>query len=168
MRTRRMILCALFAALIAICGQIVLPIGVVPVNLALLAVLVCGALLPVRYALATVGVYIAMGAAGLPVFAGMIGGLGTLLGPTGGYILGYGLCAGLCAWLMARGVGRIPAMAAGTAACYLLGTGWLMLSAGLGLSQALLTGVLPFLLGDGLKILAASYLSKRLYLVVRA
>ena len=167
MRIRQMAECALFAALTAVCAQVVLPIGPVPVNLALLPILVCGALLPLGQAAATALVYIAMGAVGLPVFAGMTGGPGVLLGPTGGYLMGYVLCSIAAAWLIQRGVKRFPAMAAGVAVCYLAGTAWLMLSTGMGVSQALAAGVLPFLPGDILKIFAAEYLSRRLYLVVR-
>lgn len=167
MKTRRMTLCALFAALTAVCAQIVIPIGPVPVNLALLPILICGALLPLRPALAAVLVYIGMGAAGLPVFAGLTGGPGALLGPTGGYILGYALCVTVTAALMAKGVKRPVAMGIGVLACYVPGIGWMMLASGLTLPQTLLSGVLPFLPGDILKIFAASLLSKRLYLVVR-
>lgn len=162
-----MTLCALFAALTAICAQVVVPMGPVPVNLALLPVLVCGALLPPGQAVITVLVYLGMGAAGLPVFAGMTGGPGVLLGPTGGYLMGYVLCAAAVAWLVRRGVKRILAMAAGVAACYLPGTAWLMAAAGMDLPQAVLSGVAPFIPGDVLKLLFAAYLSKRLYLVVR-
>lgn len=167
MKTRRMILCALFAALTAICAQIVIPMGTVPMNLALLPILISGALLPVRYALAAALVYIGMGAAGLPVFAGMAGGPGILLGPTGGYILGYGLCTAVTALLISKGMKPPVAMTAGVLACYALGTAWLAVSAGLSLPQALLSGVIPFMMGDILKVFSASYLAKRLYLVVR-
>lgn len=162
-----MTLCALFAALTAVCAQIVIPIGPVPVNLALLPILICGALLPLRHALAAVLVYIGMGVAGLPVFAGLTGGPGALLGPTGGYILGYALCVAVTAALMAKDVKRPVAMGLGVLACYVPGIVWMMLASGLTLPQALLSGVLPFLPGDILKIFAASLLAKRLYLVVR-
>ena len=167
MKTRRMILCALFAALTAVSAQVVIPMGPVPVNLALLPLLICGALLPLRFALASVLVYIGMGGAGLPVFAGMAGGPGVLLGPTGGYIIGYVLCVAVTSLLMGKGVKRPVAMVVGVAACYALGTPWLMVSAGMSLPQALLSGVIPFILGDILKVFLASYLAKRLYLVVR-
>lgn len=167
MRIRQMTLCALFAALTAVCAQIVLPIGPVPVNLALLPVLVCGALLPAGQAAVTALVYLGMGAAGLPVFAGMTGGLGALLGPTGGYLMGYVLCAAVVAGLIHRGVKRPLAMAAGVAACYLPGVAWLMITTGMALPQALASGALSFLPGDILKLFAAEYLSRRLYLVVR-
>ena len=166
MKTRWMTLCALFAALTAAGAQLTIPVGAVPVNLALLPLLVCAALLPRRYALWSAAVYLGLGAAGLPVFAGMHGGLGTLLGPTGGYLAGYAACAGITSILIEKEMHRLLAMAAGVAACYGIGTAWLMISSGLNLSQAVVMGVAPFLLGDILKIIAADYLSKRLYLVV--
>lgn len=161
-KTQRMTLCALFAALTALCAQIALPIGPVPVNLGLLPLLAAALLLPAGYAVTTALVYLGMGAAGLPVFAGMAGGLGTLLGATGGYLLGYVLCTALVAWLTRRKVHPVLSMALGIAACYVPGTLWLMHTAHLSFSQALMTGTLPFIPGDGAKMVAAYALAKRL------
>ena len=85
------ILCALFAALIAVCSQIMIPMPFtpVPINLALLAVWVCGGVLGAKRGAITLIVYILLGAVGAPVFVGFNAGLGALAGPTGGYIIGY-------------------------------------------------------------------------------
>lgn len=163
MKIQQMTLCALFAALTALCAQIALPLGQVPVNLGLLPLLTCAALLPPRYAAITALLYIGMGALGLPVFAGMAGGLGVLIGPTGGYLLGYPVCAALTAVLIQRKIHPLAAMALGIASCYLLGTLWLMHVACLTLPQALLSGVLPFIPGDVIKALAAHSLALRLH-----
>lgn len=168
MKAKGMTLCALFAALIAVCAQVAIPAGPVPVNLALLPVLVCAALLPVRHAVATVLVYLLMGLAGLPVFARMTGGPGVLFGITGGYLLGYVLCAWCEAVLIRRGVKPCLAMLAGVLVCYGAGAAWLVLIGHVSLAHALLYGVLPFIPGDMLKVLAANHLAKRLYIVVRA
>lgn len=167
MKAKRLTLCALFAALTAVCAQVVIPVGTVPVSLALLPVLVCAALLPVRYAVASTLVYLLMGLIGLPVFARMMGGPGVLFGISGGYLLGYVLCAGITAELIRRGVRRWQAMAAGVLACYAIGTLRLAAMGHMSMWSALSYGVLPFIPGDILKIMAANYLAKRLYLVVR-
>ena len=167
MKVKRMTLCALFAALTAVCAQIVIPIGQVPASLALLPVLLCAALLPPRYAVTSAAVYLAMGLIGLPVFARMTGGPGVLWGPTGGFLVGYVACAGITALLRAKRLPLSLAMACGTAACYACGTLWLIVVAHMKPAQALLSGVVPFLAGDALKIAVAHILAQRLTIVMR-
>ena len=85
------LLCALFAALTAVCSQIMIPLPFtpVPINLALLAVFTCGGVLGAKRGALAILVYILLGAVGVPVFVGLGAGLGILAGPTGGYIVGY-------------------------------------------------------------------------------
>ena len=91
-------LAALFAAVLAAASWIALPLPFtpIPVNLGTLAVTLAGALLGCRYGTFSVLVYILLGAAGVPVFAGFTGGLGHIAGPTGGYIIGYLTSAFVC------------------------------------------------------------------------
>jgi len=83
-----------------------------------------------------------------------------LAGPTGGYLAGFVAAAYLAGWLTERGRGSVfsivTAMAAGMAAIYLFGTAGLMVFAGIGAITAIKMGVLPFILGDALKIAAAT------------
>lgn len=90
-KTTYMALCGLFAALMAICSFISIPLGFtpVPVNLATLGVFLAGGLLGKKYGTLSLTVYVVLGAVGVPVFAGFRGGLSVLVGPTGGYIFGY-------------------------------------------------------------------------------
>ena len=82
-------MCAIFTALVAVCSQITIPLPLIPINLALFAVYMAGALLgPWRGALSLV-VYLLLAAVGVPVMAGFRGGLGNLVGNTGGYVVGY-------------------------------------------------------------------------------
>ena len=164
--TRRLVFCALFTALIAICSQVQLPVGPVPVSLATLGVMLCGLLLGWRYGVLAVGAYILLGAVGVPVFAGFQGGAGRLLGPTGGYIIGYlfyALLAGLNIprW-QERFFGRCVLLLLGTAVCYGLGTAWFVHMSGRTLGESLSLCVIPFLPGDAAKIVLASYLTPRL------
>ena len=89
-----MVLCSLLAAMTGILSQIGIPIGEIPINLALFSVYLAGGLLGSYKGAVSMVVYIMMGAVGLPVFSNFRGGLSVLAGPTGGYILGY-LFAGI-------------------------------------------------------------------------
>ena len=165
--TLQLVLCALFAALTAVCAQITIPIGAVPISLSLLPVLLCGALLDTKYALLSMAVYMLLGLAGAPVFSNMSGGAAKLFGVTGGYIIGYLPCVALTAILIrkwGRGFGwQCLAMAIGVVACYAFGTVWFMVSRHVGLMAALTTCVMPFLPFDAIKIALAAFLSQRLY-----
>ena len=88
--TRDMVLCAVMAAVTAVCAQISIPMpSGVPVTLQTFAVPLTGYLLGMKYGLISVAVYILLGAAGVPVFTGFRGGIGTIAGPTGGFIVGF-------------------------------------------------------------------------------
>lgn len=165
-----MLLTALLAGLTAAMAllRIPLPWTPVPVTGQTLAVILAGALLGPRWGALSQAIYVAMGLAGLPVFAGGQAGLPAVLGPTGGYI--WGFPAG--AWVVGRllpprqapGWARafLASLAGGVGVVYLLGVPWLALEAGLGLKQALIAGAVPFLPGDLLKCLAASAILPRL------
>ena len=165
MQNKELTRIALFAALTALLAQIIIPLpGAVPISLGTLGVMLCGSLLPPRWAFTAQLCYLLLGTVGLPVFSGFGGGPGWLLGPTGGYLLAYPLMAlviGLLVWNRSILPLR-TAFLSGLLVCYLLGTGWLMLSTRCGLSHALAVGVLPFLLPDLLKALLAAALSKKI------
>jgi biotin transport system substrate-specific component len=151
---------SLFAALTAAGAFIAIPIPVSPVPIVLqnLFVLLAGVILGPRWGLASVGLYLFMGAVGFPVFAGGTGGFGRLFGPTGGYLLGY-LPAVWTAGVLSDRLGKsrtgdAMAMTAGALVVYAAGVPWLSLAAGMGWSKALAAGMLPFLIGDALKIAA--------------
>lgn len=119
---RQFCFCAVFTALCAVCAQIQIPLPMVPINLALFAVHLAGALLGAKRGVAAVAAYVMLGALGAPVFAGFAGGVQVIMGKTGGYLLGYLIAALLVGLLRARwGIGywRLCfAMALGTAGCY--------------------------------------------------
>ena len=81
---KKLTLCAMLAALTAVMSQLLIPIGPIPINLAMLSVFVAGGLLGSSAAALSQTVYVLMGAVGLPVFAMLTGGIGIVLGPTGG------------------------------------------------------------------------------------
>ena len=149
--TRSLVLCALMAALTAICSQIQIPLPMVPINLALFAVHLSGALL---------------GVIGVPVFAGFGSGPAVLFGKTGGYILGYILCALIVGALSHKFAFNFKtlflSMVLGVAVCYAFGTIWFMAVTGLNLATSMSYCVIPFLPGDAVKILLAAFLALRL------
>ncbi|HWH36854.1 MAG TPA: biotin transporter BioY [Candidatus Limnocylindrales bacterium] len=148
----------------------------VPVSLQTFGVLIGGALLGFKRALAAVGLYIALGAIGLPVFAWDAtsetyrSGLSTIvglregafvLGGTGGYIVGFLVAAGVVGRLAELGwdrrfTGSVAAMLVGNLVIYLVGVPWLMLAAGQDLAWAIQRGFFPFFFGDLLKLAVAA------------
>ena len=166
-RLRSMMLCALFAALTAVCSQIAIPTPWgVPINLALFASYMAGLLLGPVWGAGSQLVYLLLAAVGVPVMAGLSGGPAVLFGKTGGYAIGFMLAAlltGALVQVWGRGFWRMcAAMVVGCAGCYALGTVWFMVITGTGVWQSLVWCVLPYLPGDVLKILLAALLTERL------
>jgi biotin transport system substrate-specific component len=157
----RVVIPGLFAALIAAGALITVPIGAVPITLQTLGVFLVALVLPPLRAGAAVAVYVALGAVGVPVFAGAKGGIPVLLGPTGGYLFGFilGVVAGA---LVRRAARRLPdifpdasAVITTLVVVYSCGWAWLAFVTGIGPVQAFVAGVAPFLLLDGAKATAA-------------
>lgn len=144
--------------LIAVSAQFQVPMYPVPMTMQSFAVLVIGMAYGAKLGFATVLLYLAEGALGLPVFAGMKGGAQHLLGPTGGYLAGFALSALLVGWLAERGWDRsllrtFAAMMAGKVVIFALGIGWL--ASLIGLDKAITLGFVPFIPGIILKVALA-------------
>jgi biotin transport system substrate-specific component len=163
---KRMVYAALMAALTAAGAYMAIPVGPVPIVLQNLFVMLAGLLLGGRWGLISVAVYLLAGAVGLPVFAGGTGGIGKFLGPTGGYLLGFAAAAYLIGVISERGRGRVAidvmAMLAGTLVIYAFGVSWLKVVTGMSFAKASAVGMMPFLIGDLLKIAAAIPIAKAL------
>lgn len=165
-----MVQIALFAAIIAICSWIQIPLTV-PFTLQTFAVFCTLGILGGKNGTISVLLYIILGAVGVPVFAGFSGGVGVLLGTTGGYIIGF-LFTALLYWAITHFFGNklpvmILAMALGLVVCYAFGTAWFMLvyartTGAVGLMTALGWCVFPFILPDCVKIALAILLAKRI------
>ena len=153
---RVVILVALGTALLTLSAKINLPLPYVPMTLQTLVVLMIGAAYGRRLGTATVLAYLAEGAVGWPVFAGPVGGLAPLLGPTGGYLAGFVVAAFLIGWLSERGWDRsvsrlFVAMAVGHVVILALGFAWLAFGLRLGVDKAWLVGVVPFIAASLIK-----------------
>lgn len=154
--TRSMTLTAMLTALLCILGPVTLPVGAVPVSMTTAALMLIALLLGPGRACLCCGVYLGIGLLGVPVLSGFSGGLGALLGPTGGFLLGYLPMTALCGF-SARTSSRLrqlTAFAAGNLLLYLSGTTWYVVQAGTEFLPALGVCVLPFLPGDVLKLAA--------------
>lgn len=168
MSERRILLIAFFTALIIVGSFIRIPLPPVPLTLQTLFVLMAGYMGGPAIALMSVGIYLLLGAIGLPVFSGG-GGFALLFGPTGGYLLAL-----LPATLIASfgGSERIWKMILfgilATIVIYLGGVLMLAHILSISLAQAIVMGVLPFLVGDGMKLGLAIALSRRFSKRVRS
>lgn len=167
-KIKELVIYALFAALTAAAAQIYLPLPFtpVPVNLSTLAVMLSGVLCSLKFkpgGFIPLFIYIALGAVGLPVFAGFKGGFGVIAGPTGGYIIGYVFITAAGVFLCGKKkLQNALALAFGIALCYTCGAAWFMLATGNGLRQSLVMCVFPFIAGDILKTLSAVIIADRL------
>lgn len=157
---RPVLLAVAGTVLVAACAQIAVPLAPVPMTMQTFAVLLIGLAYGARLGAATLALYWLEAAVGLPVLQGFAGGIGKLLGPTGGYVVGFVVAAGVVGWLAERGWSRpvlfsILAMLAGTAIIYLVGATWLSFFVG-GAQKAWEFGIAPFLVVDGIKALLAA------------
>lgn len=155
---RMWVIMALMTALLCVIAPLALPLGVVPVSMSTLVLFLMLYLLPWRQATMATGAYLLLGLLGLPVFSGYMGGVGRLLGPTGGYLLGYLPMVAVAGCLMARSEKRwvhCLCMAAGEVVLYLLGSVWFCIQSGVSFYAAVATCVAPFLMGDAIKIALA-------------
>jgi biotin transport system substrate-specific component len=163
---RSMVFASLLAALTAAGAYIQVPLGPVPIVMQNLFVLLAGLLLGWRWGMASMAVYLLVGVMGIPVFAGGKGGIATLLGPTGGYLVGFIAAATLAGWITGRHAGRLPwdiaAVVLGSLIIYALGVPWLKMVTAMPWDKAVWIGVAPFLAGDVLKAAAAVALARAL------
>jgi biotin transport system substrate-specific component len=159
---RDVTLIVLGALLIVALAQVEIPLPFTPVPITgqTFGVLLVGAALGSKRGVASLVSYLAMGIFGLPFFAGGAHGLNILIGATGGYLIGFVIAAYVIGLLAERGWERnvrtsiIPFLI-GTIIIYICGIAWLALVLG-SLSKAIAAGLLPFLIGDAIKLIAAS------------
>lgn len=165
---------ALCAVMLAICSWISIPFAV-PFTLQTFGVFCTLMLLGGKRGTISIAVFILMAAVGLPVLSGFRGGLGALLGTTGGYILGF-IFTGLIYWagttLIPSGasasvVRKVVLLVVGLAVCYAFGTAWFMYvyarnTGPIGLSTALGWCVIPFIVPDLVKLALAVLVSSRI------
>ncbi len=156
---------SLVAALIAVGAFIAIPIGPVPIVLQNLFVMLAGLLLGARWGMASVGLYLLAGICGLPVFSGGGAGLGHFFGPTGGYLISYLPAVFIVGFVAKRSssiVVRAGSLIGAHVIIYGLGVTWLKIATGMTFAKAMTVGMVPFLLGDAIKIVAAVLIARAL------
>ena len=171
--TTMLTLIGLMTAVICILGPLSIPIPVspVPISLTNFAIYITLYILGMKNGTISCIIYLLLGAVGVPVFSSFSGGLGKLAGPTGGYLIGFIFLALIQGFLMKAFPGKNTAavigMILGMAVCYLFGTAWLAIQMGLTFPAALSIGVLPYLPGDGVKIIIAAIAGPKLRTAVQ-
>lgn len=171
--TKEMALVGMMAAVLCVVSPFSIPIPVSPVPLTLATFVLYLSLytLGTKKALLSCLIYLLIGFAGLPVFSGFSGGIGKLVGPTGGYMVGYLFLLGVGGFLLNKSGGnvllQIGSLIAGTLICYAFGTIWLCVQMQLDFAGGLAAGVIPYLPGDAVKILAAAALGQAIARAIR-
>ena len=167
MKVKNMALCGMCAAVLVLCAWIAFPIGDIAITLQTFAIFLCLGVLGGKLGSLVILVYLLLGATGVPVFSGFRGGLGTLLGASGGYLTGF-LACGLTYWLVTSlfPKGQVLGMLIGLLVCYCIGSLWYyqfyLTSGGSGTLIVLFLQNLLFLPADLLKLFLARYLTKRI------
>lgn len=178
-RTKSIAYVGLSIAIIAICSWVTIPIGPIPFTLQMFGIpLVIMLLSPVE-AIASVYLFVIIGAVGVPVFSGFKGGIGVLLGPTGGFLVGY-LIGVILAVIFLSLVGRrvqglvakvVCASIAGiifTVCADVVGCIQYSIVAGIGMEQAFLVSCAPFIIPDLIKVIAAAICAQPISRAIQA
>ncbi|SEM68927.1 biotin transporter BioY [Lihuaxuella thermophila] len=170
---RNMTFIAMFVALTAIGGQVRLDIGPAPITLQTLVVMLAGSILGARRGLLSMVVFIALVAVGAPLLSGFRGGLGALVGPTGGYILSWPLAAFVTGWIVEKCAanGRIKTwqivlahIAGGILVIHAIGFPWLVMVMNLPLNpDTLISSLLIFMPGDFIKAFVGAPVALAVY-----
>lgn len=161
-KLRMMIVTALFAAIIGVLAQVTIPLPLVPITGQTLAIGLAATILGARYGTMSIVVYLGIGAVGIPVFAQMSGGLGSLFGPTGGYLFGFIPTAFIIGYYLEKTsftvMNAIIANIIGMFVALIFGTVWLKVFAELTWTGAFVGGFLPFLLVGVIKAVLAAWI----------
>lgn len=169
---RQMTLISLFAALTAVGAFISVPIYPVPLTLQTLFTLLAAMTLGSAMGSLSQIIYVLLGIVGLPVFAGFKAGIGILFGPTGGFLFGFIISAYVIGRIIELKKEKnifyyLLAGLIGTIIIYIIGVTQLSFVTGMGVKRAVVVGMFPFLPGDILKIIAASFIASKLKLVIK-
>ncbi len=159
-------LTALFAVIISICSMLSLP-AAVPFTLQTFGIFLALFVLGGKAGTVSIAVYICLGMAGLPVFHGFTGGIGTLMSGTGGYIVGFILSGAVYAVITKlfgkKSSVKLIAAFIGLLICYVTGTLWFNFTStqSNGFLTILVTCVIPYIIPDTVKILLAFFIAER-------
>ena len=157
-KTYNIILCGLMAAILCVLAPMAIP-TTIPITLGTFVIFIMTYILDYKYSFVSCMIYILLGIVGLPVFSGYQGGIGKIIGPTGGYVVGYLFIALICGYVNNRfwnsRLIQVAGMLAGLAICYALGTLWFAYQQNISIYESIVICVFPFIIGDVLKIAGA-------------
>ena len=156
---------ALFVAIIAVLAQIIIPISLVPITLQIFAIALCGFTLDIKSSVATVLVYLLLGAVGVPVFAAFNGGFHVLLSYTGGFLWGFIPLTVLCS--ACKNKLSIPLGILGLLVCHLIGLIQYSLVSKTSLWLSFTVASLPHLLKDVILVVIAYFVSSRVNKILK-
>ena len=167
MKTKDLAYIALFAAITAVLGMVpAIQVGPVPITAQTLGVMLAGAILGARRGFLSQLLFLVLVAVGLPVLPGGGGGLAVFAGVTGGYLVGWPIGAFVVGLLTERfwarynvAWGVVANVVGGMVVVYAIGVPWLALAADLSLKAAIVSGALPFLIGDVIKAVVAAVIA---------
>ena len=167
-RSRSIAFTALCIAIMAVSAWVTVPIGPVPFTLQMFAVTFAILILTPKQAIAAVAGYLVLGALGVPVFSGMRGGIGVLMGPTGGFLWGYligvSVAVGVLSLFRSRGLDNFATnVLCGivfTAIAYVCGWFQYQFVANVGPLESLLVTVAPFVVVDLIKVVVATVVAR--------
>lgn len=164
---KMMVVAALFSAIIGVAAQIIIKIPPVPFTGQTLAIMLTATILGKRYGTLSVTLYVLMGIIGIPVYSGMMSGLGVIFGPTGGYIIAFIPGAFLIGLMVEKfghsTIGSITANIIGAMLILVIGSIWLKFFGHLNWSGAFQGGMLPFIIPDIIKATGAAIVGSVLY-----
>lgn len=169
---KKSITTALMAAVISALSpiSITIPMSPVPISLSTFAIYLTLYILGATYGTISTMIYVLLGIIGAPVFTGFSGGIGKILGPTGGYIIAYIFMAIIAGCIIERnyssGFMCFLGMAIGTIVLYIVGTLWLSHILNMTFIEGLGVGVIPFIPGDIVKMVFAYIIGKKLRLIL--
>ncbi len=179
---RNIVTTSMFTALIIVGSFIIIPVGVVPITLQTLFVLLAGVLAGKKIALSATSLYLVLGVVGLPIFSGATGGLAHFFGPTGGFLMGLLVMALISGTISDRAFNLqseketldkksliliILALFASTIAIYVVGIPYLKFTLNVSWVKAFMISFIPFIPGDLLKIVVATFLANIFFVRVR-
>ena len=161
LKLRMMIVTALFAAIIGVLAQVTIPLPLVPITGQTLAIGLAATILGSRYGTISVLVYLCLGAVGVPVFAQASGGLGSLFGPTGGFLFAFIPTAFIIGYFLEKTsftlVNAIIANVIGMIIALTIGTIWLKFYINLSWTAAFASGAAPFIIVGIIKATLAAW-----------
>ncbi|MBM7625024.1 biotin transporter BioY [Sporohalobacter salinus] len=166
---KEILIVSLFAALTAVGAVIMISLGAVPLTLQVFFVLLSGSFLGAKRGALSQVIYLIIGAIGLPVYAGGGAGLTYFAGPTSGFLLSFPISSYIVGRLIEDLEEEeidfnsiIIRMSIGLIIIYILGVTGLSLATKMGLKESIVTGILPFIIPDIIKVLAGTYFTLKL------